>query len=132
MASSLFDLTGKTAVVVGGTSGIGLAMAVGLAEAGADVVASSRRQEQVDEAAAQIEAKGRKAAIREFDQKAIDQSFVDCDILTNCRQYPKDEAPAAYKDFEEVLRSVTGAGLASEVARLRARFVIKDADKADD
>ena len=77
-------------------------------------------------------AKGRKAAIREFDQKAIDQSFTDCDILTNCRQYPKDEAPAAYKDFEEVLRSVTGAGLASEVARLRARFVIKDADKADD
>ena len=77
-------------------------------------------------------AKGRKAAMREFDQKAIDQSFVDCDILTNCRQYPKDEAPAAYKDFEEVLRSVTGAGLASEVARLRARFVIKDADKADD
>ena len=36
----LFDLTGKTAVVVGGTSGIGLAMAIGLAEAGADVVAS--------------------------------------------------------------------------------------------
>jgi tRNA-splicing ligase RtcB len=77
-------------------------------------------------------AKGRRAAIREFDQKAIDQNFAECDILTNCRQYPKDEAPAAYKDFEEVLRSVTGAGLASEVARLRARFVIKDADKADD
>ncbi|MEI8197235.1 MAG: RtcB family protein [Phycisphaerae bacterium] len=77
-------------------------------------------------------AKGRKAAIREFNQQAIDQSFTDRDILTNCRQYPKDEAPAAYKNFEEVLRSVTGAGLASEVARLRARFVIKDADKADD
>ena len=59
MASdSLFDLTGKTAVVVGGTSGIGLAMAAGLAEAGADVVASSRRQEQVDEAAALIESHG--------------------------------------------------------------------------
>lgn len=61
MGHSLFDLTGKTAVVVGGTSGIGLAMAVGLAEAGADVVASSRRQEQVDEAAALIEGRGRKA-----------------------------------------------------------------------
>src|ERR1017187_5105497 len=61
MGHSLFDLSGKTAVVVGGTSGIGLAMAVGLAEAGADVVASSRRQEQVDEAAGQIEGKGRKA-----------------------------------------------------------------------
>src|SRR5579875_1066870 len=61
MASSLFDLTGKTVVVIGGTSGIGLAMAVGLAEAGADVVATSRRAEQVNEAAGQIEAKGRKA-----------------------------------------------------------------------
>jgi len=47
-------------------------------------------------------------------------------------RYPRDEAPAAYKDFDEVLRSVTGAGLASEVARLKARFVIKDASKADD
>lgn len=61
MASSLFDLTGKTAVVIGGTSGIGLAMALGLADAGADVVASSRRAEQVNEAADKIEAKGRKA-----------------------------------------------------------------------
>ncbi|MDP9038340.1 MAG: glucose 1-dehydrogenase [Acidobacteriota bacterium] len=60
MGHPLFDLSGKTAVVVGGTSGIGLAMAVGLAEAGADVVASSRRLEQVEEAAAQIEAKGRR------------------------------------------------------------------------
>ena len=48
-------------MVVGGTSGIGLAMAIGLAEAGADVVASSRRQEQVDEAAKAIEAKGRQS-----------------------------------------------------------------------
>jgi hypothetical protein len=51
-----------------------------------------------------------------------------CDILTNCRQCPRDEAPAAYKDFDEVLRSVELAGLASEVARLKARFVIKDAE----
>ena len=49
-------------------------------------------------------------------------------ILTNCRQYPKDEAPAAYKDFDAVLDSVKAAGLTSEVARLKARFVIKDAD----
>jgi carbohydrate kinase (thermoresistant glucokinase family) len=61
MGHPLFDLSGKKAVVVGGTSGIGLAMAVGLAEAGADVVASSRRQEQVDDAAALIEGRGRKA-----------------------------------------------------------------------
>ena len=48
MGHPLFDLSGKSAVVVGGTSGIGLAMAIGLAEAGANVVASSRRQEQVE------------------------------------------------------------------------------------
>jgi tRNA-splicing ligase RtcB len=72
--------------------------------------------------------KGRKAAIRELDQGHVDAQFEAHDILTNCRFYPKDEAPAAYKDFDEVLRSVDRAGLASEVARLRARFVIKDAD----
>lgn len=58
MGHKLFDLTGRTAVVIGGTSGIGLAMAVGLAETGANVVATSRRQEQVDEAATKIEAAG--------------------------------------------------------------------------
>jgi NAD(P)-dependent dehydrogenase (short-subunit alcohol dehydrogenase family) len=57
----MFDLTGKTAVVVGGTSGIGLAIALGLADQGADVVASSRRQEQVDEAAKLIGARGRRS-----------------------------------------------------------------------
>ena len=72
--------------------------------------------------------KGRKAAIREFDQQCIDSEFDNCDILTNCRQYPKDEAPAAYKDFAEVLRSVELAGLAKTVAHLKARFVIKDSD----
>jgi len=73
-------------------------------------------------------AKGRKAAIRELDQQTVDAEFDSHDILTNCRFYPKDEAPAAYKDFNEVLRSVEKAGLASEVARLKARFVIKDSD----
>jgi tRNA-splicing ligase RtcB len=75
---------------------------------------------------------GRRQALRTLDQAAIDRSFEQCDILTNCRKYPRDEAPDAYKDFDEVLRSVKLAGLASEVARLRARFVIKDASAADD
>lgn len=75
---------------------------------------------------------GRKRAIRELDQGQVDKSFDDADILTNCRSYPRDEAPAAYKDFDEVLKSVKSAGLATEVARLKARFVIKDGSKADD
>jgi tRNA-splicing ligase RtcB len=75
---------------------------------------------------------GRRQAKRQLNQAAIDRSFDAMDILSNCRAYPRDEAPAAYKDFDEVLRSVKLAGLASEVARLKARFVIKDASKADD
>ena len=75
---------------------------------------------------------GRKHAKRVLDQQTIDHEMDQSDILSNCRRYPKDEAPAAYKDFEEVLRSVKTAGLASEVARLQARFVIKDASHADD
>ncbi|MEO1536024.1 MAG: RtcB family protein, partial [Planctomycetota bacterium] len=75
---------------------------------------------------------GRRAAIKSLDQQRIDKSFDDRDILTNCRRYPRDEAPEVYKDFDEVLKSVELAGLASEVARLEARFVIKDGDKADD
>jgi len=75
---------------------------------------------------------GRKKAIKMLDQNEVDRSFEEHDILTNCRAYPRDEAPAAYKDFNEVLRSVSAAGLASEVARLKARFVIKDGDQADD
>ena len=75
-------------------------------------------------------AMGRKMADRTLDQKTVDDEFTAHDILTNCRQYPKDEAPAAYKDFDAVLDSVKTAGLASEVARLKARFVIKDADSS--
>jgi NAD(P)-dependent dehydrogenase (short-subunit alcohol dehydrogenase family) len=58
--SSLFDLRGKSAVVLGGTSGIGRAIALGLADAGADVVASSRTPDSVEQVARQIEARGRR------------------------------------------------------------------------
>jgi tRNA-splicing ligase RtcB (3'-phosphate/5'-hydroxy nucleic acid ligase) len=75
---------------------------------------------------------GRRRAIRELDQQQVDASFDEADILTNCRRYPRDEAPAAYKDFEQVVQSVESAGLAKQVARLHARFVIKDASSADD
>jgi NAD(P)-dependent dehydrogenase (short-subunit alcohol dehydrogenase family) len=60
MSQNLFDLSGRVAVVTGGTTGIGYAISLGLAEAGADVVASSRRAEQVEKTAAEIEARGRR------------------------------------------------------------------------
>src|SRR6185503_21132033 len=53
-------LGGLTAVVVGGTSGIGRALSLGLARAGADVVASARRPAQLDQVAAEIERMGRR------------------------------------------------------------------------
>jgi NAD(P)-dependent dehydrogenase (short-subunit alcohol dehydrogenase family) len=56
-----FDLAGRVAVVAGGTSGIGLTIGRGLAEAGADVVATGRRAELVDRAAKEIEALGRRS-----------------------------------------------------------------------
>lgn len=58
---SKLNLDGRVAVVIGGTSGIGRAIAHGLAEAGADVVCTSRRPEQVEAAAAEIEALGRRS-----------------------------------------------------------------------
>jgi tRNA-splicing ligase RtcB len=72
-------------------------------------------------------AMGRRAAFRLLDQAAVDHELDRLDILSNCRLYPLDEAPDAYKSFSEVVKSVQLAGLASTVARLRARFVLKDA-----
>lgn len=60
MADDLFSLKGKVAVAVGGTSGIGRALALGFARAGATVIASSRRQDLVENTAAEIEALGSK------------------------------------------------------------------------
>jgi NAD(P)-dependent dehydrogenase (short-subunit alcohol dehydrogenase family) len=61
MPQKLFDLSGRVAVVTGGTTGLGRTIALGLAEAGADVVPTSRRQPQVDEVAAEIEDLGRRS-----------------------------------------------------------------------
>jgi NAD(P)-dependent dehydrogenase (short-subunit alcohol dehydrogenase family) len=58
---TLFDLTGTTALVTGASRGIGRAVAVGLAAAGADVALSARSEEQLRDVAAQVEALGRRA-----------------------------------------------------------------------
>jgi len=92
--SELLSLTGKTAVVIGGTSGIGRTLSLGLAEAGADVVASARRQQQVDETAGEIEHRGRQTLRVVSDLRdrpslehllsAAIQHFGKVDILVNC------------------------------------------------
>ena len=93
MGRSLFDLTGRVAVVTGGTTGLGHAIAMGLAEAGADVVASSRRLEQVEKTAKEIEALGRRTLVVSSDvlnreslvalHEAVIKEFGKVDILVN-------------------------------------------------
>jgi NAD(P)-dependent dehydrogenase (short-subunit alcohol dehydrogenase family) len=61
MGHPLLDLTKKTAVVIGGTSGIGLALSKALAQAGANVVPTGRRAELVRSAASEVEALGRES-----------------------------------------------------------------------
>lgn len=61
MTYTPLDLSKKVAVVIGGTSGIGRAIAMGLAEAGAEVVPTSRRMDQVEAAAREVEARGRRS-----------------------------------------------------------------------
>jgi NAD(P)-dependent dehydrogenase (short-subunit alcohol dehydrogenase family) len=93
MSSDLFDLRGRVAVVTGGTTGLGYAVSLGLAGAGADVVPSSRRLEQVKKVATEVEALGRRSLRiasdvknRESLQKlhdAVLKEFGKVDILVN-------------------------------------------------
>lgn len=69
----------------------------------------------------------RTAAKKQLDPVEVARSLADADVISNCRKYPTDEAPDAYKDFADVLRSVELAGLAKKVAHLQAKFVIKEA-----
>ena len=94
MKESLFSLEGKVAVVTGGTSGIGRALSLGLADAGADVIATARRKEQVDDTAKEIEARGRQTLRMASDVgdrstleavlAAVLERFSKVDILVNC------------------------------------------------
>jgi NAD(P)-dependent dehydrogenase (short-subunit alcohol dehydrogenase family) len=91
---NIFDLAGKTAVVIGGTTGIGRALSLGVADAGANVIASSRRREQVDAVACEIGERGRdtirvccdvgeRSSLEELLSATLGQ-FGKVDILINC------------------------------------------------
>ncbi len=94
MTSDLFSLNGKVAVVTGGTSGIGRALSLGLADAGADVIATARRQPEIESTAAEIEARGRKTLRQASDVcnrttlesllVSVLDHFGKVDILINC------------------------------------------------
>ncbi len=94
MGHPLLDLTNKTAVVIGGTSGIGSVLARGLAEAGADVVPTGRRIREAAKAAKAVEALGRKSLVVatevtstasiEMLFEAVLAAFGSVEILVNC------------------------------------------------
>jgi NAD(P)-dependent dehydrogenase (short-subunit alcohol dehydrogenase family) len=94
MGHPALDLTGKTAVVIGGTSGIGLSLVKGLALAGANVVPTGRRTELVQAAAKEVEAIGRKSLVVACDVAdrgslesllaASLNAFGSVEILVNC------------------------------------------------
>src|SRR6185437_4592542 len=93
MSLKLFDLSGRVAVVLGGTSGIGRTLAIGLAEAGANVIATGRREALVESIAEEIEQEGRKTLRQTVDMSnrhSIDalrdaalKEFGRIDILVN-------------------------------------------------
>ncbi|HEX7727733.1 MAG TPA: glucose 1-dehydrogenase [Terracidiphilus sp.] len=110
MGSNLFDLTGRVAVVLGGTTGLGHAIALGLAEAGADVVPSSRRADQVEKVAGEIRARGHRtlAVTSDVQKRETIQALHD----------------AVLKEFGKVDILVNAAGVTHKAATL-------DADEAD-
>jgi NAD(P)-dependent dehydrogenase (short-subunit alcohol dehydrogenase family) len=109
MGHPLLDLVNKTAVVIGGTSGIGLGLSRGLAQAGANVVPASRSEEQVRTAVAEVVALGRRSLAQTCDVtdnssierllKSVCGEFGSVQILVNCagrtKRMPTLEVPEA-------------------------------------
>jgi len=115
----MFNLEGKCAVVVGGTSGIGKAIALGLASAGANVVASSRSKQAVEDFAADLEARGSKTLRLPSDvldrrslqrlHDSVLETFGHIDILVNSagitKRVPTIDCP------EELWQSIMNVNL---------------------
>ncbi|HJP60209.1 MAG TPA: glucose 1-dehydrogenase [Gemmatimonadaceae bacterium] len=93
MTFPAFDLSNRVAVVIGATSGIGKAIAIGLADAGADVVPTGRRKKLVESAAREVESRGRRSMAVAADVTATESmnalanavigQFGKVDILVN-------------------------------------------------
>jgi gluconate 5-dehydrogenase len=138
MSENLFDLTGRTALITGSSQGIGLALARGLAQAGARVVLNGRDREKLAAAAAELpgaqvlpfdvtDAEAVRAAIDGFEA-----DFQPIDILVNNagvqHRAPLEDFPV--EEFERLLRSnVSGVFLAAQacarhmIGRGRGRII---------
>lgn len=113
--SSLFDLSGRTALITGSVRGIGYSLAEGLAQAGARVIVNGRKQETVDEAVAALHAKGYQALGLTFDVSdeaavvaaftQLDAEGVEVDILVNNAgiQHRQPMVELELKDWQRVI-----------------------------
>ncbi len=128
MGYTSLELNGRVAVVIGGTSGIGRAIAHGFAEAGADVIPTSRRMEKVEAAASEIEGRGRRTlrvmsdvSNRASLEQLLDSSleaFGKVDILVNSAGRTKrtPTVDLSEHDWDEVLdTNLTGTLRACQV-----------------
>ena len=126
----MFDLTGRTALVTGSSQGLGLALARGLAQAGAAVVLNGRDEAKLARAAAELGSEGARVATAAFDvtdgaacQRAVERverEFSPIDILINNAGIQR-RAPLA-EMTEEQWRAVIDSNLTS--AFLVARAVV--------
>lgn len=129
--TSLFDLTGKTALVTGSSGGLGFAMARGLAAAGAEVILHGRNQAKLDKAVGELRDAGLAADSVSFDitsETSIEAAFVDfdeaqrhIDILVNNAgmQFRQPMTELALEDWQKVIdTNLTSAFLiGKQVAR---------------
>jgi NAD(P)-dependent dehydrogenase (short-subunit alcohol dehydrogenase family) len=128
MAYPALDLTGRVAVVIGGTSGIGRALSGALAQAGADVVPTGRRLDLIEEAAREVEANGRRTLRVPSDvadktslQRLLDETvraWGTVDILVNCAGITKRVPTLEMSDDDwnaVMTTNVTGTLYASQV-----------------
>jgi NAD(P)-dependent dehydrogenase (short-subunit alcohol dehydrogenase family) len=128
MAYKQLDLEGKVAVVVGGSSGIGKVLALGLAQGGADVVSSARRQDLVNELAGEIEALGKRSlrvTCDVSDRSSLEKLLKSCldafgkvDILVNAAGITKRAPTLDYpeEDWNRILETnLTGILRACQV-----------------
>jgi 2-deoxy-D-gluconate 3-dehydrogenase len=124
-----FHLSGRVAFVTGGNGGIGLGMAKGLAQAGADVAIAGRDAKKAQSALAELRALGRKAEFVAFDaldenscRRAVDRAaseFGRLDILVNnagttARKAPQDLTSEEWHQVMNV--NLTGAFVCSQAA----------------
>lgn len=120
---NLSDLTGKVAVVIGGTSGLGRAIAIGLAECGADVVATGRKAEAVERVAEEIRALGRRTLALPTDatdrkqltalREAVRAEVGEASILVNAagRTLKKPSAELGDEEWDDLLETNLSATL---------------------